>query len=168
VRELQLLRTGHYASVLEFELANRAFFARSVPDRGDAYFEHIDERLDELLADQEAGLAAFYLLVDDDAVLARFNLEFGPEATAYLGYRVAERTCGQGVATATVLAVCRLAAARHGMRAVRAAVADRNVASQRVLVKAGFVPVRPAGPDDLSGETGTWYQLELVEPGTHV
>jgi ribosomal-protein-alanine N-acetyltransferase len=162
VRELQLLRPDHYAAVLAFELDNRAFFARSVPDRGDAYFEHIDARLDALVVDQRAGLAAFYVLVGDDAsVLGRFNLEFESEANARLGYRVAERVCGQGVATAAVLEVCRLAATRHGMRTVRAAAADRNAASRRVLIKAGFQQVRPADPADLGGETGSWYQRNL-------
>lgn len=160
--ELQLLRPDHYPAVLAFERNNRAFFARSVPDRGDAYFENINERLDALLVDQSAGTAAFYLLLGDDAsVLGRFNLEFEPAATARLGYRVAERVCGRGVATATVVELCRLAASRHGMRTLTAAVADRNPASQRVLIKAGFAPLRPAHPADLSGETGTWYQREL-------
>jgi ribosomal-protein-alanine N-acetyltransferase len=66
------------------------------------------------------------------------------------------------VATATVQDVCRLAATRHGVRTVRAATAHTNPASQRVLIKAGFVPVGPAGPADLGGKSGTWYQRELV------
>jgi ribosomal-protein-alanine N-acetyltransferase len=163
VRELQLLRPDHFPAVLAFELANRAFFAGSMPDRGDDYFAHIDERLDELVVDQEAGLAAFYLLVDGDAsVLGRFNLEFEPAATARLGYRVAEHVGGQGVATAAVQDVCRLAATRHGRRTLTAAAGHSNPASQRVLIKAGFVPVRPAEPADLAGATGTWYQRDLL------
>lgn len=163
--ELQLLRPDHYPAVLAFELDNRAFFAGSVPDRGDAYFENISQRLDALLIDQDAGTAAFYLLVAADAsVLGRFNLEFEPGATARLGYRVAERVCGRGIATGTVLDVCSLAAGRHGMRRLSAAAAHSNPASQRVLIKAGFRPVRPAEPADLGGETGTWFERD-VTPG---
>ena len=78
---------------LEFELANRAFFATAISDRGDAYFEHFSERHNELVAEQEAGIGAFYLLVDGDAsVLGRFNLTFGPQHTATLGYRVAQHS----------------------------------------------------------------------------
>ncbi|PZS35859.1 MAG: GNAT family N-acetyltransferase [Pseudonocardiales bacterium] len=161
--ELQLLRPDHASAVMAFELANRAYFATAVSDRGDAYFEHFTERLDELVADQEAGIGAFYLLVDDDSsVLGRFNLEFGPAGTAELGYRVAQQVCGQGVATATVRDLCHLAATRHGMRTLRAATAHSNAASQKVLTKAGFVPVDPAEPADLGGKPGTWYQRDLT------
>jgi len=154
---------------MAFELANRAFFAAAVFDRGDVYFEHFTERLDELVADQEAGIGAFYLLVDSDSsVLGRFNMEFGPAGTAELGYRVAQHMCGQGVATATVRELCRLAATRHGVRTVRAATAHTNAASQRVLTKAGFVPIGPAEPADLGGKPGTWYQRDLTVESRHV
>ena len=49
--------------------------------------------------------------------------------------------------------------------AVLAGTEPGNVASQKVLAKAGFVPVGPATPADLGGKSGTWYQRELtVEP----
>jgi ribosomal-protein-alanine N-acetyltransferase len=65
------------------------------------------------------------------------------------------------VATATVRELCRLAAARHGLRTLRAATSRENVASQKVLTKAGFVPAGPADPADLGGRPGTWYQRDL-------
>lgn len=149
--------------MLAFELANRAFFATTISDRGDAYFEHFTERHNKLVAEQEAGIGAFYVLVDCDAsVLGRFNLVFGPQHTAELGYRVAEHMSGQGVATATVRDLCRLAATRHGVHTLRAATSHSNVASQRVLAKAGFVPVGPAEPADLGGKSGTWYERDLT------
>jgi ribosomal-protein-alanine N-acetyltransferase len=67
------------------------------------------------------------------------------------------------VATATVLELCRLAAARHGLRTLRAATSRDNAASRKVLTKAGFVPVGAAGPADLGGKSGTWYQRDLVQ-----
>jgi ribosomal-protein-alanine N-acetyltransferase len=158
------LQAQHAPAVLAFERANRAYFAAFISDRGDAYFAQFTERLAELLADQEAGAAAFYLLVEaDGSVLGRFNLEFTGDGTAVLGYRVARLAAGRGVATATVRELCRLAAAGHGLRALRAAVASQNIASQRVLAKAGFVPVGPADPAHLGGKPGTWYQRDLTE-----
>lgn len=76
--------------VRAFELANRAFFATAISDRGDAYFEHFDERHSEMVAEQEAGTGAFYLLIDaDTSVLGRFNLFFdglgGKPGTWYQG-----------------------------------------------------------------------------------
>jgi ribosomal-protein-alanine N-acetyltransferase len=35
---LRRLRAGHADALLAFEKDNREYFARSVPDRGDAYF----------------------------------------------------------------------------------------------------------------------------------
>jgi len=45
---------------------------------------------------------------------------------------------------------------------LRAATSHGNVASQRVLVKSGFVPVGPADPADIGGKSGTWYQRDVV------
>jgi RimJ/RimL family protein N-acetyltransferase len=166
VPELKRLHADHAAAVLTFELANRTHFAASISDRGDDYFDQFTDRYNALLAEQETGICAFYVLVDEDgSVLGRFNLVGIEDHTAELGYRVAQHATGRGVATATVRDLCRLAAARHGLRTLRAATADQNVASQRVLTKAGFVPVGPADPAHLGGKAGTWYQRDLaLEP----
>ena len=161
--ELQRLHAGHAPAVLAFELANRAYFAGSVSDRGDEFYDQFADRHSALLAEQEAGICAWYVLVaEDGSVLGRFNLYRFEDGTAELGYRVAQHVAGRGVATATVREVCRLAAARHGLRTLRAATARENAASQKVLTKAGFVPVGPADPADLGGKPGTWYRRDLA------
>jgi ribosomal-protein-alanine N-acetyltransferase len=163
VPELQRLHSGHAAAVLDFELANRAYFAAFISDRGDEFYEQFTERHSALLAEQEAGLGAFYVLAaEDGSVLGRFNLIFDGDGTAELGYRVAQHVAGRGVATAAVRELCRLAAARHGLRTLRAATSHENVASQKVLVKAGFALAGPAGPAHLGGKSGTWYQRDLA------
>jgi [ribosomal protein S5]-alanine N-acetyltransferase len=163
VPELQPLRADHAPAVLAFELANRAYFTASISDRGDEFFDQFTDRHNALLAEQEAGIGAYYVLVaDDDSVLGRFNLFGLEDGTAVLGYRVAQHVAGRGVATATVRELCRLAAARHGLRTLRAATSRENVASQKVLAKAGFVPAGPADPADIGGKTGTWYQRDLA------
>jgi ribosomal-protein-alanine N-acetyltransferase len=162
VPELQRVRADHAPEVLAFELANRAYFAASISDRGDEFFDTFTDRHSALLAEQEAGNAAFYVLVGEDgSVLGRFNLYDINDGTAVLGYRVAQQVTGRGVATAQVRELCRLAAAQYGLRTIRAATSHENVASQKVLIKAGFVPAGPAGPADLGGKQGTWYQREL-------
>jgi len=162
VPELKHLHADDAPAVLAFELANRAYFAASISDRGDEFFDQFAERHSALLAEQEAGISAFYVLVaDDGSVLGRFNLYDFEDGTAKLGYRVAQHVAGRGVATATVQELCRLAAARHGLRTLRAATSHGNAASQKVLAKAGFVPAGPADPADLGGESGTWYERDL-------
>src|SRR5262245_55857498 len=161
--ELKRLHAGHAPAVLAFELANRAYFAASISDRGDDFFAQFAGRFDALLAEQEAGICAFYVLVaEDGSVLGRFNLIDIEDHTAELGYRVAQHVAGRGVATATVRELCRLAVAQHGLRTVRAATTHQNAASQKVLTKAGFVPVGPADPAHLGGEPGTCYRRDLV------
>ncbi|MEV6181058.1 GNAT family N-acetyltransferase [Streptomyces sp. NPDC052015] len=160
--ELKRLHAGHAPAVLAFELANRTYFAASISDRGDDFFDQFTDRYNALLAEQEAGICAFYVLVaEEGSLLGRFNLYDLEDGTARLGYRVAEQVAGRGVATTTVRELCRTATAVHGLRTLRAATSHDNAASQKVLTKAGFVPVGPATPADLGGKSGTWYQRDL-------
>ncbi len=112
--DLQPLRADDASTILAFESANRGYFAAFISDRGDEYSERFTERYDALLADQEAGLGAYYVLADEDGtVLGRFNLWFAEPGVATLGYRVAQHVAGRGVATTTVRDLCSLAASRH-------------------------------------------------------
>jgi len=163
VPELQPLRADHGAAVLAFELANRGYFAAFISDRGDEFYEQFTEVHNAMLAEQEAGRCAYYVLVGEDgSVVGRFNLYDVKDGTAVLGYRVAQHVAGRGVATAAVRELCQLAATQHGLRTLRAATTREHVASQKVLAKAGFVPVGPADPADIGGKPGTWYQRDLT------
>lgn len=156
------LRSDHLVAVLDFELANRAYFARSISDRGDEFFERFSERYHELLAEQDAGAAAFHVLQDDDgAVVGRFNLYELKDGTANVGYRVAERAAGRGVATAGLQELCLRAAGQYGLSTLRAVTSKENVASQRVLEKAGFVSV---GESDVAGRPGIAYERAIDQP----
>jgi ribosomal-protein-alanine N-acetyltransferase len=162
VPELQQLDAGHEPALLDFELANRAYFATMINDRGDDYFDQFADQLRAMLDEQEAGIGIYYvLLAEDGSVLGRFNLFRVQDGTAELGYRVAQDVAGRGVATAAVLEIGRLAAEKHGLHTLRAATSYQNVASQRVLVKAGFVLAGPADPAHIGGQAGSWYQLDL-------
>jgi [ribosomal protein S5]-alanine N-acetyltransferase len=162
VPELQQLQAGHAPAILAFELANRNYFAEFISDRGDDFFDQFADRYNALLAEQNAGVGAYYVLVaEDGSIIGRFNLFNLKDGSAELGYRVAEHVAGRGVATATVREMCRLAAMRHGLRTLRAATSHENAASQKVLAKAGFVAVGPADPAKIGGKPGTWYQRDL-------
>ncbi|MEY9871543.1 ribosomal-protein-alanine N-acetyltransferase [Streptacidiphilus sp. MAP12-33] len=166
--ELTPLHPDHARAVLAFERENRAWFARSVSDRGDAFFDRFDEQFRASLAEQDSGACAFYVLAeaDGDDVLGRFNLYGLHDGTADLGYRMAEHACGRGLATAAVGELCRLAATRHGLRTLRAATSLTNLASQRVLAKCDFTPTGPADPSALGGKPGTWFRRDVTrQPG---
>lgn len=144
-------------------LANRSYvFAASISDRGDEFFDQFAERYSALFGEQESDISAFHVLVEDGSVLGRFSLYELKDATAQLGYRVAQHVAGRGVATATVRELCQLAATRYGLCALTAATSYESVASLRVLTKAGFVPVGPADPADIGGKQGTLYRRNLA------
>ena len=159
---LQRLRPDHEQAVLAFEQANRAYFAESISDRGDDFYAEFAERHRALLAEQQAGICAFHVLVDDDGkVVGRFNLYDLVDGTANVGYRIAQRVAGRGVATCALQELCRIAGERYGLRRLRAATSNENVASQRVLVKVGFVIT---GPAEVGGREGSWYELVVSRP----
>ncbi|GAA3137158.1 GNAT family N-acetyltransferase [Streptomyces rectiviolaceus] len=140
--ELQRLRSDHAPALLAFELENRDYFAKSVPDRGDAYFAEFDARHEALLAEQAAGTCHFHVIVDGTgAVLGRVNLVDVAGGEAELGYRIAESAGGRGLATRAVRQVCGVAAAEYGLTALRAATDAGNAGSRAVLARAGFVVV---------------------------
>ncbi|MFG2624783.1 GNAT family N-acetyltransferase [Streptomyces sp. NPDC048473] len=143
--ELQRLRADHAPALLAFERENRAFFAASVPDRGDDYFAHFEARHAALLAEQAAGVCHFHVLVDTDSngegeIMGRFNLVDVADGSAELGFRIAEKATHCGLATATVLQLCTLAATEYGLTTLRAAATLDNTASRAVLTRTGFVP----------------------------
>ncbi|MFH8610761.1 GNAT family N-acetyltransferase [Streptomyces sp. NPDC018029] len=157
--ELQLLRADHAPALLAFEETNRAYFAASVPDRGDAYFRDFDARHRALLAEQATGACFFHVLVDDGGeILGRVNLVDVADGSAELGYRIAEKAAGQGLATRAVRQIRDLAVTAYGLTVLRAATTLDNPGSRAVLVRAGFVPV---GDVRLDGRPGTSYALTL-------
>ncbi|MFG2874726.1 GNAT family N-acetyltransferase [Streptomyces sp. NPDC048337] len=158
---LQLLRPDHAPALLDFERENRAWFAASVPDRGDHYFAHFDARHAELLAEQAAGQHFFHVLVGDGGeILGRVNLVDVADGSAELGYRIAERAAGRGLATAAVREACALAASEYGLGTLRAVTTLDNAASRAVLARTGFT----AGEEFvLDGRPGLCFVRDLRE-----
>lgn len=140
--DLQLVRLDHAPALLVFERENRAYFAASIPDRGDEFFAEFDTRHAQLLASQAAGTDYFHLLVTESGeVVGRVNLTGVADGSAELGYRIAQKAAGQGVATEAVRQVRELAATKYGLTRLRARVKLDNPASRKVLEHNGFVAV---------------------------
>lgn len=157
--ELQLLRLDHAPALLAFERENRAYFAASVPDRGDAFFAEFDTRFAQLLAWQAAGTDYLHVLVTERGeVVGRVNLTEVADGSAELGYRIAQKAAGQGLATAAVRQVRELATTAYGLTRLRARVMLDNPASRTVLEHNGFVA---AGALTLDGKPALSYRCEL-------
>ncbi|WP_101392767.1 GNAT family N-acetyltransferase [Streptomyces sp. TLI_146] len=158
--QLQRLHLDHAPALLEFERRNRAYFAASIPDRGEDYFAHFDARHAALLAEQAAGVCHFHVLMDEGGeVLGRVNLVDVADGSAELGYRIAEHAAGRGLATAGVREVCALAAAEYGLTGLRASTTLDNAASRAVLARTGFTP---CGETELSGRPGLRFERSLA------
>ncbi|MGW1995786.1 GNAT family N-acetyltransferase [Embleya sp. NPDC001921] len=156
---LERLRLDHAPALLEFEQHNRAYFAASIPDRGDHYFAHFTERHHELLVEQAAGLHHFHVLVDDEGkVLGRVNLIDVADGAAELGYRIAEQAAGRGLATSAVREVCAPAGTAYGLHTLRAVTTLDNVGSRTVLARTGFTATENI---DLNGRPGLRFTRNL-------
>jgi [ribosomal protein S5]-alanine N-acetyltransferase len=157
--DLQLVRLDHVPALLAFERENRAYFAASVPDRGDEFFTEFDTQLAQLLEWQAAGTDYFHLLVTEGGeVVGRVNLAEVAGGSAELGYRIARKAAGQGLATAAVRKVREFAATEYGLSRLRARVTLDNPASRKVLEHNGFVAV---GELTLNGKPAMSYICEL-------
>lgn len=156
---LELLTAGHAEAVQAFERENRAYFAAWIWDRGDDYFAEFAERHAALLAEQAAGTSRFHVLVEErGAVVGRVNLVDLVAGTADLGYRIAERWAGKGLATAAVRAIAKVAATDYGLTRLTAGASDKNPASQAVLSHTGF---RVVGTSSTDLGPGKRYELTL-------
>ncbi|MGH3716737.1 MAG: GNAT family N-acetyltransferase [Micromonosporaceae bacterium] len=157
--KLELLRQDHAPALLAFEQQNRTYFAASVPDRGNDYFENFAVRHKTLLAEQATGDCLFHVLVEDDGeIVGRVNLVDVAHGAAELGYRIAEKATGQGLATNAVNEISELAATEYGLTTLRAATTKDNPASHTVLTRTGF---HPTGDTTLEGRPALTYTKRL-------
>ncbi|MFI6149836.1 GNAT family N-acetyltransferase [Streptomyces sp. NPDC051109] len=157
---LESLRADHAPALLAFERRNRSYFARSVPDRGDAYFACFADRHRALLAEQETGLSRFHVLVTGHGALAgRVNLVDIEDGSAELGYRIGERAAGRGLATAAVAEICRMAQGAYGLSRLTAVTTLDNPGSMTVLQRNGFTQVETMTVD---GRPGLRYERPLT------
>ncbi|MEZ0481553.1 GNAT family N-acetyltransferase [Planococcus sp. SSTMD024] len=137
---LHLLHEKDAAALFQFELENREFFERLVPGRGDDFyvFEQFVLRHRELLKEQQAGLARFYLIKNDAGdILGRINLVDIDKRhqTAEIGFRIGAKYGGQGIGSR---ALKLLLDADLGLRKIHGKTTNVNRGSQKILVKNGF------------------------------
>ena len=157
---IERLRPDHAAAVLAFEQENRTYFAATIPDRGDDYFTHFADRHEALLVEQATGTCHFHVLIGDGGVvLGRVNLVDVADGSAELGFRIAEKATGQGLATTSVRKMAKLAATTYRLRSLRAGASATNTGSQKVLTRTGFTQTSEETMPD--GHVSLCYELAL-------
>jgi ribosomal-protein-alanine N-acetyltransferase len=123
--------------------SERTFLAPFEPDRGESFFTEATQRvrLAELAERRRAGAGDAWVILDDGeaaGVISLSNVVRGPFQSANVGYFVAQGRNGRGIATTAVKLVVREAFTAVGLHRVEAGTLVDNLASQRVLEKAGF------------------------------
>lgn len=144
-----VLTAADEAELEAFECDNREFFARSIDDRGDAYFAGFAERHRSLIAENEAG-TCLLMAVRDRAgrVVGRVNIIDIADGSGEIGYRIGEEWSGRGYARAAVARALQVAMDR-GLSQVTAMTTAGNIASQRVLEATGFERLTDSAPAEL-------------------
>ncbi|MGC6369351.1 GNAT family N-acetyltransferase [Pseudomonas sp. K2I15] len=148
VREL---RSTDTEALLAFETLNREWFESHIEARAPSFYsvQGVAEHIQAYLSD--FALGAWHPFVIEDAsgeIVGRANLKNidSPKGCAEVGYRVGERACGQGLATLALKHLIQEAQARWALTQLVAYVYPKNVGSQKVLGRCGFVPEQ-AAPD---------------------
>jgi len=119
-------------------IENREFLARVEPARDERFFTIAGQR--ERI---EGDALSFAILAGNRiaGTVTLSNIVRGPFQSATLGYWVAERLGGRGLATQAVQEVVAIAFEELRLHRLQAATLVDNVASQRVLEKNGFEPI---------------------------
>lgn len=139
---IRTLEAGDVGALLDFELANRAWFERSINPRAPEFYTtasvaaHIGEYLDEYAR----GLRHPCVLLDQDgAIVGRANLKNIVDGSAEVGYRIAQHCAGMGLATQALRHLADVAQSQWQLGELVAYVTVENLASAKVLEKGGFV-----------------------------
>jgi ribosomal-protein-alanine N-acetyltransferase len=163
---LRLLEAQDAPALLDAFRRNREHLSVYDPVRPDSFWtlEGQQERLDSLLLAEQAGTGLGFAIFRDGRVLGCAFLNTivrGALCAASLGYWVDVDEQRQGLAAATVAALCRLSDQELGLHSLAASTNPANLASQRVLAKNGFEEIGYA-PKHLH-INGRWQDSRLFQ-----
>lgn len=139
------LDRGDAQTLTELYAENRQFLAPWQPQRPESYFTETGQReaVDAALALRAAGSAAPLVILDGDAAVVGTvtitSIIRGAFQSCSVGYWLAERAQGQGLATKALRDAVDLAFGDLRLHRVQAETLTDNARSQRVLQRVGFV-----------------------------
>jgi len=133
IRPLTADDAGELVALL---VENRAFLAAYEPPRDERFYT-VEGQRERLEREDKNGFA----ILDGDRIagtVALSNIVRGPLQSANLGYWVAERANGKGLATKAVGELVPIAFGELGLHRLEAGTLVDNLGSRRVLEKNGF------------------------------
>lgn len=113
-----------------------------------AYTEMLQGCLDH--PENRVWYAVWYMELKDQPGAAVGDFSFkglAPDGKVEIGYGLREGQCGHGYMTEAVMAVCAWALRQNGVTRVEAETDPNNLASQKVLERAGFIPTGTVGEE---------------------
>jgi [ribosomal protein S5]-alanine N-acetyltransferase len=125
------------AEVAALLVENRAFLAPFDPPRDERFYT-VEGQLERLERREDKHVFA---ILDEERIAGTASLSNvvrGPLQSANLGYWIAERANGRGLATKAVAELIPVAFGELGLHRLEAGTLVDNLASQRVLAKNGF------------------------------
>ena len=152
------------AIILDFELENRDWFEQSVPPRSEHFLtlEGMSEAVDLLLAEMKDGEGAYYLVFFGGEIAGRVNFSKTGAAEAELGYRVAKKYAGRGIATNAIQRMLPKVKDALVIDRIFAKTSFDNVASIKVLQKCGFRQTGTGTAAQLHGKTAELVRFEYL------
>lgn len=142
---LRGLEPSDAEELLGLRLKNRAWLQAFEPVRPERMWTLSEQRreleIEAELRSEDRRYVHGIFLSDDDRLVGRVSLDNivrGAWQNATIGYFVDQEHNGRGVATRAVIDAVRFAFREIGLHRVQAGVMPRNVASIRVVEKAGF------------------------------
>lgn len=164
---LRPLEPNDIPALAELTRANREFLAATSPMRREEHFTDEGQERAALAGLQAAenGTALPMVIVDAAGNLVgtlNFNsIIRGAFQSASLGYWVSQDRNGEGFASAAVAAAKRVASDQLGLHRLQAETLIDNEASQRVLIKNGFVQYGQAA--EYLKIAGRWQEHRLFQ-----
>lgn len=142
---IRSLEVSDARAVLDLRVNNRKFLEPYEPSRQALFFTLAAQKahLEAAARQWESDLAYAFGIFDPDTDemvgrVALSNIVWAAWQNATLGYFIAERYNGRGIATEAVRSACGFAFGQARLHRVQAGVMPRNKASIRVLEKVGF------------------------------
>ncbi|MEZ8100876.1 GNAT family N-acetyltransferase [Vibrio bivalvicida] len=165
--KLTLITLKDTDELLEFELANQAWFEAFIPPHEEGFYsqEGVQQHIREFLLDYQCNEMVPLLIKNgQNQIIGRINLTNidSVRSTAHLGYRVGKASINRGVAKWAVSEVTKIVKDK-GINKLFAYAATENPASQNVLTSNGFQPVKVVHDyAELHGESIDCIEFKLL------
>ncbi|WP_299349216.1 GNAT family N-acetyltransferase [uncultured Maritalea sp.] len=136
---LEKIAPHHCAALLRFELENASYFSGFVPPRAPEMLTEVgmSHAIAALELDMRSQEGLYFVGLIGDEVVGRINFTIGGDQ-AEVGYRVAERWLGKGIAGQMLALGVEMLCADYKINRLIGRVMTTNLGSTRVLERAGF------------------------------